>query len=91
MSLNIRSNLLSVSIRYLQILKVPFTVNNFKKLLENSPNYPNLYSLSKAVSRLHIDSEAYQVTNEKIHELKPPFLAYIDTKYNGKDFVCSNI
>ena len=87
MAQSFRTNLGNVAVKYLQHLKVPVTKTTLLESLEQNPYYPSLYSLSNVFTRFKIDNQAFEIDNEKLEKLEPPFIAYLNIQGKGKDFV----
>ncbi len=86
MANSLRTNLENVAVRFLQTLKVPVTATTVKERIQSHPDYPSLYSLSDVLEKLHVENAAYEMEQEKLPELEPPFVAYMHLS-GGGDFV----
>jgi len=82
-----QTNLLNVASFYIKQLKVPLTITSLKQNLEENPYYPSLFSLSNTFDRFHIPHEAFKIEKENFEQLTPPFIAYVQNQFTGKDFV----
>ena len=72
---------------YAELLAVKVTATSVKRDLEGNPFYPSLLSLSDTFTRYRIDNDAFRVSPEKLFELQPPFVAFVNIPAVGKDFV----
>lgn len=87
MTPNTNNNLCNVAINYVQQLHIPVTATTLTKSLLSNPYYPTLYSLTSVFNQFGIINNTYEATAENLHELTPPYIAYISHTDAGKDFV----
>jgi len=83
------TQLIGVSGRLLELLRVPFTDFKLKENLENESYYPSMYTLSKIFNKYKVDNRGLKVEENQLDELPMPFLAHINIEEtNAEDFVC---
>ncbi|XZF13536.1 vitamin K epoxide reductase family protein [Chitinophagaceae bacterium MMS25-I14] len=87
MAQSFNTSLAQVAIALAQQLRIPVTATSLKNRIEEDPYYPSLYSLSATYDKFGIENAAYEVSTEKLDELQPPFIAYMNHRPGGKDFV----
>ncbi|MBK6380593.1 MAG: hypothetical protein IPF72_13140 [Chitinophagaceae bacterium] len=87
MAQSFNTNLTNVIKHYIQMLKVPVTITTLKEKLTQNPHYPSLYSISNVFNKLGIANEAYELVQEDIDKIEPPFIAYCSGQNTGSDFV----
>jgi len=73
--------------KYVQLTKAKVTTTSAQNGIEENPYYPSLLSLSDTFDKFGIINDAYEVDNEKLDQLLPPFVAYAIVPGVGKDFV----
>jgi uncharacterized membrane protein len=87
MAQSFHTNLSNVAAQYTKQLNVPVTTATIKQQLQQNPYYPSLYSLSNVFDKLNIPNQAFEVTENDLAQLQPPFIAYCIGQTTGKDFV----
>ncbi len=87
MAQSFSTNLFNVAKHYMQQLNVLVTKTTLKESLEQNPYYPSLYSIKNVFTKLGIANEAYQLVEEDIDKIEPPFIAYCSGQNTGSDFV----
>lgn len=81
------TNLSSVAFHFLRQKKAAITKSSFNKTIQQNPFYPSLYSLSDTFNKYSINNKAFKIEPENLANVPAPFIAYIETKNNGDDFV----
>lgn len=81
------TNLPRVAAAFMKELNVPVTATSVKSAVQSHPDYPSFYSLSHTLTKYQVENLAIKATPADLNEFATPFIAYYETKQNGKDFV----
>lgn len=87
MAMSYDTNLTNVITLYLKRLHVNVTKAGLAKQLEQNPYFPSLYCINNVLDKYKIPNEAFTLEAHHLDELEPPFIAYCNTNFAGKDFV----
>ncbi|MFT3980952.1 MAG: vitamin K epoxide reductase family protein [Ferruginibacter sp.] len=87
MSHSLKTNLIPVVKKYLNIIQVPFTKKYIAAQLLQNPHYPTLYSISHLFGKYNLPSQAFELEKDQLALLEPPFITYYNGPSTGKDFI----
>jgi uncharacterized membrane protein len=74
---NEKDNLITTTTNLLSLLDVKVSHTEISDSILSNTNYPSLLSISESIKKWDIDSEAYSVAADKLHDLPVPFICYL--------------